>query len=71
MAIKYFPIDGEVVSHPWLATLKEMRKDGVHGNVNEGKRTMARQWYFWNLYKAGRGNLAAYPTLICGAKGEG
>lgn len=23
---------------------------------------MARQWYFWNLYRSGRGNLAAFPT---------
>lgn len=29
--------------------------------INEGWRTHARQWELWNLYKSGRGNLAAYP----------
>lgn len=24
-------------------------------------RSIARQWYYWNLYQSGRGNLAAYP----------
>jgi hypothetical protein len=24
-------------------------------------RTLDKQWYFWNLYRSGRGNLAAYP----------
>lgn len=24
-------------------------------------RPLALQWYFWNLYRSGRGNLAAYP----------
>lgn len=24
-------------------------------------RTIDQQWYLWNLYKTGRGNLAAYP----------
>lgn len=29
--------------------------------INEGWRTHARQWELWNLYRAGKGNLAAYP----------
>lgn len=65
MAIKYLPIDGEVVSYPWSVVMRGMRKDGVHGNVNEGKRTMSRQWYFWNCMRSGNcnnGNLAAYPS---------
>lgn len=56
------PIDGEIVSYEWSLPLFDMRRDGVPFRVNEGKRTMARQWYFWNLYKSGRGNLAAYPS---------
>ena len=62
MAVRYLPIDNEVVSAEWYAVLRDMRKDGVVFNVNEGKRTMARQWYFYNLYLSGRGNLAAYPS---------
>jgi hypothetical protein len=32
---------------------------GIH--VVAGYRTYERQVYFWNLYRSGRGNLAAYP----------
>lgn len=62
MAVRYVPIDNESVSQEWYSVLKAMRADGVRFNVNEGHRTMARQWYFWRLYKSGRGNLAAYPS---------
>lgn len=62
MAVRYVPIDGERVSAEWLVVLLAMRRDGVRFNVNEGHRTLARQTYFWNLYRSGRGNLAAYPS---------
>lgn len=62
MAVRYLPIDNERVSAEWLVVLLAMRHDGVRFRVNEGHRTMARQWYFWNLYRSGRGNLAAYPS---------
>lgn len=29
--------------------------------ASEAYRDLDRQWYFWNLYQSGRGNLAAYP----------
>ena len=62
MIVTYKPIDGEKVSKEWFAVLSDMRAAGVIFNVNEGHRTMARQWYFWNLYRSGRGNLAAFPS---------
>ncbi len=62
MAVRYVPIDGEVVSAEWHAVLADMRADGVWFNVNEGKRTMERQWHFWNLFKHQNGNVAAYPS---------
>lgn len=34
---------------------------GSHITVVAGYRDINRQWYFWNLYQSGRGNLAAYP----------
>lgn len=33
---------------------------GVSGSVS-AYRPLAVQWYFWNLYRSGQGNLAAYP----------
>ncbi len=62
MAVTYKDIDGEKVSREWFAVLSDMRAAGVRFNVNEGHRTMARQLYFWNLYRSGRGNLAAFPS---------
>lgn len=59
---RYLPIDGEQVSAEWLSVLTAMRRAGVVFNVNEGHRTLARQRYFWDLYRSGRGNLAAYPS---------
>jgi hypothetical protein len=29
--------------------------------INEGYRDLATQWYYWNLYQSGQGNVAAYP----------
>lgn len=62
MGVVYKPIDGEEVSAEWYTILTDMRKAGVRFNVNEGHRTMARQQYFYDLWKSGRGNLAARPS---------
>lgn len=62
MAVKYVGIDNEQVSAEWYSVLKAMRDAGVRFNVNEGHRTMARQAYFYSLYRSGRGNLAAVPS---------
>lgn len=37
------------------------RRYGRPVRVIAGYRTLARQWYFWRLFQAGQGNLAAYP----------
>jgi hypothetical protein len=37
------------------------RRWGRSITVVGGYRTYAKQIYFWNLYRSGRGNLAAYP----------
>lgn len=63
MSVTYRAIDNERVSKQWFVLLRDIRfEDNVHFNVNEGHRTMARQWYFWRLYKSGKGNLAAFPS---------
>lgn len=65
MAVKYRSIDGELVSEHWFAFLSAARKDGVRFEINEGHRTLARQWYFYNCWRTKRcnnGNLAAYPS---------
>ncbi len=62
MAVTYKPIDNEEVSAEWYDVLVDMRAAGVKFNVNEGHRTMARQQFFWDLFQAGRGNLAARPS---------
>lgn len=64
MAVRYIPIDGELVSQEWHAVLTDMRADGVAFRVNEGKRTMARQWYFYNGWRKRLPgfNLAAFPS---------
>jgi len=37
------------------------RRFGTPILVRAAYRNIALQWYFWNLYRSGRGNLAAYP----------
>lgn len=34
---------------------------GIDIPVNEAHRSIDTQWYYWDLYQAGKGNLAAYP----------
>lgn len=65
MKVKYFSIDGELVSEDWFIFLTAARQAGVKYHINEGHRTFARQLYFWNCYKSGKcnnGNLAAFPS---------
>ncbi|MGI9100416.1 MAG: peptidoglycan-binding protein [Solirubrobacteraceae bacterium] len=61
MTVKYVELDGERVSTQWGAVLAAARRDGVVFHLNEGHRTMARQQELFDLFKAGRGNLAAKP----------
>lgn len=53
--------------HPAAAsTLHQMSNDyaaafGTDITISEGYRTIDTQWYYWNLYQSGQGNVAAYP----------
>jgi hypothetical protein len=54
-----------LVSIPWKTAIVEMEKDLGENNVNEGKRTLARQRWFWdcmNCNCCNNGNLAAFPS---------
>lgn len=66
MGVKYVLRDNELVSVEWACCLDYISvHDRVDAIINEGKRTMARQWYFWNCYLSKRcnnGNLAAFPS---------
>ena len=65
MGVTYLRFDGELVSKEWHLVLSDMRADGVAFRVNEGKRTFARQQYFWDCYQSGGcngGNVAARPS---------
>lgn len=48
------------VSHAAMLAAYERAHGTLH--INQGRRTLAEQWYFWRLYKSGRGSLAAYPN---------
>ena len=57
-----YKIDGKAVSKPWHTVLIEYRRRSKHRfTVNSGRRTMREQWALYRAYKAGTGNLAAYP----------
>lgn len=54
---------GKRVSAEWLVVLRAAEKArGRPIQLNSGQRTMAEQQYLYDLYRAGRGNLAARPS---------
>lgn len=57
-----YKIDGNPVSKPWHTVLTHYRRTGGQFRVNSGRRTLKEQWRLYRLYKAGKGNLAAYPN---------
>lgn len=61
-------IDGERVSVQWFVLLTVLRRDDhINYHVSEGRRTMARQWYFFRCYQCqccNNGNLAAFPSPV-------
>lgn len=57
-----YRIDGQRVSKPWHTVLTHYRRKGGRFRVNSGRRTLAEQWKLYRAYRAGRGNLAAYPS---------
>lgn len=63
--MQYVIRQGELVSVQWACLLDDIAAAGVYYHINEGKRTLARQQYFWNCYQCqccNGGNLAAYPS---------
>jgi hypothetical protein len=55
---------GEVVSREWAVVLQAMAKDVSFG-INEARRDIARQRYFYGCYRCqccNNGNLAAFPS---------
>lgn len=57
-----YRIDGQRVSKPWHTVLSAYRRRGGSFKLNSGRRTLAEQWRLYRAYRAGRGNLAAYPN---------
>lgn len=62
------PIAGGRLAHGAAAAFNAMnvaaRRQGVElrpGGPDSSYRSIERQWYYWNLWQSGRGNLAAYP----------
>jgi hypothetical protein len=53
-----------------LRALAWARSHGWTGAISEGFRTYAKQKYFWDLYKSGKGNLAAEPGTSNHEKGQ-
>lgn len=62
MAVRYRTFDGKKVSGRWYVVLSAARKAGVRFTLTSGHRTLAEQWRLYRLWKAGRGNLAAFPS---------
>ncbi len=58
----YRTFDGKPVSQAWFDLLSAARRAGVSFHVSSGHRSIAEQWILYNAYRAGRGNLAAYPN---------
>ena len=52
---------GKRVSAQWFVVLTEASRH-VRFTLTSGQRTMAEQQALYNLYKSGRGNLAAFPS---------
>lgn len=52
------------------AMVAAAKRDGVNLVINSGMRTRAEQEYLYNLYKAGKGNIAAKPGTSLHEQGE-
>lgn len=52
---------GKRVSRAWWRVLTAAQRQGVSFRLNSGRRTLAEQWALYRAYRAGTGNLAAYP----------
>lgn len=57
--VRYVPWgNGDELSFEWAVFITVATRSGWPGRINEGHRTMARQWYFWTHQPP----LAAYPS---------
>jgi hypothetical protein len=59
-------VDGKYLRADAASSLRSMQAayktaTGQVLSFNEGYRDLATQQYYWNLYQAGKGNVAAYP----------
>ncbi len=54
--------DGKKCSREWAGFLLAARKAGCRARLTSGKRTLAEQWVLYRRYRAGVGNLAAFPN---------
>lgn len=52
---------GKRVSRKWKRVLTAASKS-ISFRLNDGRRTMREQWALYRKYKAGTGNLAAFPN---------
>jgi hypothetical protein len=60
---------GELVSRPWAVVLRDMAADGVNFDINEARRSLERQQFFWDCGPNGccccnNCNLAARPSIF-------
>lgn len=62
MSVRYKNFDGKPVSIAWHRVLTRARKNGVRFSITSGHRTFAEQRALYDLWKSGRGNLAAVPS---------
>jgi hypothetical protein len=62
MAVRYKNFDGKPVSVAWHRVLTRARENGVDFKVTSGHRTFAEQRRLYDLWRAGKGNLAAFPS---------
>lgn len=54
--------DARKCSQAWYTVLSAARRAGVGFHLNQGRRSIADQWHFWNIYKRYGHPLAAYPS---------
>jgi hypothetical protein len=60
VANAYF--DGKRCGIWWFAILSAARRAGVSFHMNQGRRTLAEQRHFWNIYQRNGWPVAAYPN---------
>lgn len=62
MSVVYVDYYGRCVSREWAIVLRAADAAGVRFTVTSGHRSMGEQQRLYDLYRSGRGNLAAVPS---------